>query len=725
MKCLLLILVSAGVLLFSGNLFSQIVGGQWEMLYQIDGVEYNGLGYSVSGAGDVDGDGHADLFIGSGSRDPYRDGSIEVRSGATGSRFWKINSSLLGAYISCAGDVNGDGIEDVVAGAPKTWSSAGRVYVYSGISGSIIWQFQGLVSGDRLGPVSGAGDVNGDGFADLIAGASQADPGGLANAGSAYVYSGATGSILWQFDGSSAGNLHGKSVSDAGDVDGDGYSDLIVGAPNNDPGGIQNAGSAYVYSGFNGNLIWRLDGPNANSQFGSSVSGAGDVDGDGFPDVIVGAYWADPGGRSDAGSAFVYSGATGGLIWQIHGTAPGDYLGHAVSEAGDINRDGFSDVLVGAYGADSAGVISGATGKLIWQFDGQSSADWFGYSVSGAGDVNADSIPDLIFGAHKASPGGQTDAGSAYVYSGATGTLIWQFDGDVLDHLGSSVSGAGDVDGDHYDDFIIGAYGADPGGRSGAGSAYVYSGATGALILQFDGEKAGDSFGCSVSSAEDVNGDGLPDLIVGAPNADPGGLIFAGSAYIYSGATGLLIGQFDGEAKYDNLGWTVCGAKDINGDQLTDLIVGAFRVDLGSKMDAGSAYVWSLDPFLHMDGQELSATAGPPIILGMDFPSSEAQTQYAIVSCASGYGPKTIGGIDVPLTDDNMLRRMLAGWSPSNMSGAFGVLNINGDARATIKSDPILVPHIGKTYYLAAITYDGITQTARLSSIARTIKIVP
>jgi len=406
--------------------------------------------------------------------------------------------------------------------------------------------------------------------------------------------------LLHQRDGAADDDRLGISVAGAGDVNGDGYEDFIVGAPLADPGGLSNAGSAYVYSGLNGLLLHQKDGPAANDQLGISVAGAGDVNGDGKDDFIIGAPFADPGGLSNAGSAHVYSGLDGGLLYQKDGAAAGDNLGYSVAGAGDVNGDGKDDFIIGAYLADlslvsdagSAYIYSGLDGGLLYTKNGAAFFENLGSSVAGAGDVNGDGKDDFIIGASGAAPDGRIDAGSAYVYSGLNGSLLYQKNGAVAgDLLGWSVAGAGDVNGDGKDDFIIGALYADPGGRTGAGSAYVYSGLNGGLLYQKDGAADYHGLGNSVAGTGDVNGDGYSDFIVGAPYADPGGRIAAGSAYVYSGLDGTLLHQKDGATDYDFLGSSVAGAGDVNGDGKDDLIVGAPYANPGGRIDAGSAYV--------------------------------------------------------------------------------------------------------------------------------------
>ena len=181
-------------------------------------------------------------------------------------------------------------------------------------------------SAGKRKPVSG--DVNGDGVPDFIVGAYRDDPvGGGTDAGSAYVFSGADGNLLYQVTGDTAGDLFGYSVSIAGDVNGDGRADFIVGAYRDDPiGGGTDAGSAYVFSGPDGSLLYQLTGDTAGDHFGYSVSGAGDVNGDGRADFIVGAIGDNPGGLTNAGSAYVFSGADGSLLYQLDRRYRGRFL---------------------------------------------------------------------------------------------------------------------------------------------------------------------------------------------------------------------------------------------------------------------------------------------------------------------------------------------------------------------------------------------------------------
>lgn len=417
------------------------------------------------------------------------------------------------------------------------------------------------------------------------------------------------GSLLYQKDGTAAGIQFGQSVAVAGDIDGDGKADFIVGASLASPGGLSHAGSAFIYSGATGALLYQKNGLNSNDFLGWWVAGAGDVNGDGAADFILGAPFADSGGAIDAGSAFVYSGATGALLYQKNGAVSSDILGSSVAGAGDLNGDGKADFMVGASLASPAGipyagsvfVYSGATGTLLYQKNGPDSNSFLGSSVAGIGDANADGRGDFIIGA----PGAGTGKGSVFVYSGSNGALLYQKNGVVGsdgislgDQLGSAVAGAGDVNGDGRADFMGGAPGAD----TGKGSVFVYSGSDGVLLYQKNGDVAsdginlGDQLGFAVTRTEDVNGDGRADFMSGSPGADGGGLTDAGSAYVYSGATGALLFQTNGGAAGDLLGYSAAGGGDLDGNGRPDLVIGVPNADPGGLTDAGSALVYCSGP---------------------------------------------------------------------------------------------------------------------------------
>lgn len=397
--------------------------------------------------------------------------------------------------------------------------------------------------------------------------------------------------LLFRQDGGSANNQFGFSAAGAGDVNGDTIPDLIVGAP-----GANNVGSAFVYTpGIDSGriklfLLYPKSGTAAGDQFGFSVAGAGDINGDTTADFIIGAPQTSS--AVSGGLAFVYSGKTGGLLYQPTGNAPGDQFGHSVAGAGDLDGDGKADFVIGAPGENTVYVYSGAAGGLLYQKMGGMAGDSLGYSVAGVGDLNRDGRADFAAGA----PGG--GRGSAFIYSGMDGSLLYQLNGALSDSgFGFSVGAAGDVNGDTIPDFAVGAPFSSSAGLNQVGSVYVYSGSTGTLLYKKNGTAKKDRLGWSVAGAGDFNGDKRAEVIVGAPSDSAGG-----SAFIYSGTTGNLLSWVLGTKGY-RLGYSVAGAGDIYNNVKADAVIGVpfvahFIRDSTGKVvdtlfDAGSVYVFS------------------------------------------------------------------------------------------------------------------------------------
>ncbi|MFT7617250.1 MAG: hypothetical protein ACI97A_000884 [Planctomycetota bacterium] len=494
---------------------------------------------------------------------------------------------LFGRSVSGAGDVNGDGFDDVIAGAPgddNNGPSSGSARVLSGFDGNILFTFNGDDFLDEFGSsVSGAGDVNGDGFDDVIVGAFH-DSNNGPDSGNARIFSGFDGSILYSFDGDNATDRLGSTVSGAGDVNGDGFDDVIVGISGDDNNG-SSSGSARVFSGIDGSILYTFNGDSFGDQLGYSVSGAGDVNGDGFDDVIAGAIGEDNNG-TDSGIARVFSGFDGSVLYTFDGDNTGDVMGRSVSGAGDVNDDGFDDVVAGAAWDDnngansgSARVFSGFDGSILYTLNGDSANDEFGYSVGGAGDVNGDGFDDVIAGAPFDDNNG-TDSGSVRIFSGFDGSILYTFNGNnTKDEFGRSVSGAGDVNGDGLDEVIAGA----PGPFSVAlsyGSARIMKFLP---TYQFNGDNGGDAFGTSVAAIGDINGDFVPDFVVGAPLSTGGSDL--GTIRVISGSTGDTLHAASGPQIGGKFGTAVCGIGDITGDGIPNFAVGAPRagnVDLSN-----------------------------------------------------------------------------------------------------------------------------------------------
>jgi hypothetical protein len=588
------------VLLVSTATVAQTTGYEG-LRYGDERIPGRSFGACVAFVGDVDGDGTADFVAGdpgAGGAAFFGRGGFRLCSGATGAtlteRFGATAEERLGFAVAGLGDVDDDGVPDFAVSAPGR-PPGGAVDVYSGATATILRTLAGSTTffgtffvaskSEGLGAsLANIGDYDGDGVPDLAAGADEYSPPGsisfIQDVGRVRVFAGADGSVLATFVGAVQWDRFGAAVASLGDLDGDGRPEIAVGAPqtNNPVGG----GYVSAFVGGTGAPLTTIVAPGPG--FGSRIACVGDVDGDGFFDAFVGSSAVAATGR-------VYSGATGGLLLTLSGGVG--------APAGDVDGDGKADIFVGDPAFAAGGVPGSGRVELVRGSNGTMLRSWIGGGAAALGaaiafgaDLDADGVDDALFGA----PSTEGAGGSVDVVSGSDGTTLrtttvpppvmppWL---DVWKGLGA---GRADVDGDGVDDVLLCLRGTIPIGSYmsfDVGEIRAISGADGTELVRAQapasvvgGISNWSAYASDATWLRDIDGDGVPDFAVTAPGSGAGGLI------VQSGATGApIVARDETSLGLDLSLASLVSPGDLDGDGIDDILV-ACRYVFGSSLGA-------------------------------------------------------------------------------------------------------------------------------------------
>lgn len=576
--------------------------------YGSQGAEH--FGASVSGFIDLNKDGVPDFVAGAPDYDDNGSAVGRVRAYSTASPFGLLHEVVgagpgqrFGTTLATVGDINLDGFGDYAVGAPDYANGDGALYVISGENGGFIFTKFGT-NGARLGAsVSRAFDVNGDGKFDIIAGLPGDTTGGAF--GTVKIYSGQGGSVLATINGTQSGAGFATSVAAGSDVNFDGARDIVVGSPTAS-NVAPNSGNVKCFSGQNYSQIYNLDGPVAGTEHGRAICSLGDVNNDGFVDYLVSAPKEDHTYYNfgilttddDAGAVRCISGANGSTLWTSYGSSDGDAYGSSICNIGDVNGDNINDFLAGAPQTKTltlrpgyAKICSGANGSVMFTLNGLENGEEFGASVALAGDVIGDGGAYVAIGA----PGYNNNRGRFHVFNAATGVIIQMPMGyNAGQRFGTCVAGGGDQGNDGRNDIFAGAPSDDSAGTN-AGRVYCLSVSAGATVLfTIDGAKSNHQFGTSIVSINDIDGDGKREVAVGGPGYSTIVASGLGSVQLFNSGSHAPAWSVFG-AENDHLGTSLDRMSDYTNDGFDEIIAAASPMT--SQFTPGVGYVTILNGF--------------------------------------------------------------------------------------------------------------------------------
>lgn len=629
---------------------------------------HDAIGHKLHDTYDLNGDGTRDFF----SINAYADtnglnnnGLIQARSGLDGSVIWSHagtqNGIALGRIIRRPADINGDGVHDLYIISFDTSTGGlienGFVRALSGANGNVLWQRDGTSNYEWYGYRNSLmEDINGNGTGDFLIASPEASSNGLTANGYVAAINSADGSTLWRLDGAASNDRVGYGFHYGRNFDSNGFRDVAVSNSIADTNGLFHNGYVMMVSGLDGSLMWRVDGTTNNRMLGQGMNTLNDLDGDGFKDLVV----ADPDGSTGVlfqnGVVEAFGGTSGLSLWQTSGTNFLQRFGATIEFTHDINGDSIDDILLGSPDDSVNGLtangsiqaLDGSTGLPLWSISGTVAGDMFGTEIVLLGDVDGDSFSDILTVNPNANVGGQIGNGSVAMISTATGSMIWRREGSSSGaQMGYTVGlpeddTVRDMNGDGFPDIILGTPFVDFGGFINNGEISVLDGTSGATIWLVNGAASDERLGDIIDVDDDLDGDGVMDIMSASRYSDTVGYTNNGSVHAFSGSDGSHLWSHAGGSHDEYLGNGVgtIVAFDIDGDGHSEVLAGAPLANAGGLVDNG--YVVCISAGMALPLQATPLIAGQSATLSLDGLTPGATT--AFVASVTGPGRSLIGG---------------------------------------------------------------------------------
>lgn len=511
------------------------------------------------------------------------------------------------------------------------------------------------------------------------------------------------------------GGEFGSALAAGQDLDGDGLPDFVVAAR----GLLQNGsmpGAAVALSGANAAELWLFLPPTGSGAAGAAVSFVPDLDGDGIADVLVGAPLSKSPAVGSTGAVFVLSGASGHLLNTVYGLSggpSGEMFGSTLLGLADVDGDGAGDFAVGVPGAweptqqflaaGRVDIYSGRSGTLLGRVWGAQEGEELGASLALYEDLTGDGTPELLAG----SPGFMTstqwpypEEGSVALLDARHGRILDRLIGQLDEELGARVLAVPDFDGDGLPE--IAAAGRGPDSSSSyypRGTVTLFSSRTRRRLWQRTGDD-GQRLGDQLALGTDSDGDGFAEIVTtrawsySAPSA----------LLVLASSDGRVLWEIPFPKPYGSYQGGLAADFDLDVDGRPEIATSDW--EFGGTTADGAVGLLRLDPWLRASDTILSAGAGGTVTYAVDFPDHAGGLGFALLGSLTGTGPTVLAGVALPLTEDGLLRRMLAGQAPPFLVGTPGVLDARGDATVLLQAPPgALATWIGRTFFGAALAY--------------------